>query len=60
MSGGGGGAVRAVKSQCGEVAVRWRGGAVAQAACGGGLGCVSAAWREVGRRANMGSNSLGL
>ena len=42
------------RGACGEVAVRWRGGAVAQAACGGGLGCVSAAWREVGRRANMG------
>ena len=33
MSGGGGGAVRAVKSQGGGAVARWRGGAVAQRAC---------------------------
>ena len=46
MSGGGGGAVRAVKSQCGGAAARWR-----KRAC---------EWEEVGRGASMGPAHLGL
>ena len=44
VSGGGGGAVRAVRSQGGGAVARWR-----KRRVGVGLG-VSAAWREVGRR----------